>query len=98
MPIAASCPARSGSGRLLLNDRVDLLVEREVIGVHRIEVRLGDVDELDCGRAVGGSQRIDPCFLQGRDAAQGPEHYPVGEGERPIDEVAIRHVAFVAGR
>jgi hypothetical protein len=42
-----------GTGRLLLDDGVDLFVEGEVVGVHSVEVQIGDVHELRRRRPGG---------------------------------------------
>jgi hypothetical protein len=56
---------------LLLDERIDLLEEGEVVGMHGVEVELGDVDELRRRRILRGRERIDAGLLYGRDATEG---------------------------
>gem|GEM_PF-4334928 len=89
-----------------LHDVVDLLEEREVVCMNRVERLAGDIDELHRRRVVRLRQWIDLGkflgALDGRfgvavDQETAPEE-DIAESGGAENEVALGHIAFVAGR
>ena len=95
-----------GIARLLLHDLIEQLPEGVIRRGDRVEMLAGEVHELHRRRIGGLGQRINPRELLhqvharlrvavDQEAAPGD---PVAERRRAHDDVALRHLALVAGR
>ena len=82
-------------GGLVGHDRGDLLEVREVVGVHAVELGLGEVEELRGRRIVGLGQRVYAGGHQALHAPQRTDDQPARVGRRLRDEVAAGHVPVV---
>src|SRR4029077_15225930 len=93
-------------GRLVLNDLIDFFVELERVGVDRIEVQTGAIDEFRWRRIAGLVERVKlKMLVKGfdrwariafdREATQSTRYI---EGPRSGDEVAIGSLSLVVRR
>ena len=85
-------------GRFLLDEGVDLVVERVVVGVDGVEVPVADLEVGHLGWVVGLRQRVDAGPGDVVDAAEGAHDQPVREGRGAQDGVAVGLRAVVARR
>ncbi len=100
MPIAASCPARSGS-RVPSGSSwmISLTSSKKLKSLAWMP--LNDASAMFTNPVSGGSsawrQRVDPRREQRVEAVEGADHDPVRIGRRLEHEVAVRNVAVVSG-
>ena len=95
-----------GIDGLLLDHRVDLLIERDVVGVDGVEGTTREVDELRGGRIITLRQGVNPrvCLEVGHRRLrvavleEAAPDQPVAEGARGEGVVALGHLALVARR
>ena len=85
-------------GGLLLDQRVDLLVEGVVVGVHGVLSQLGHVQVRRRRRVVRLRQRVDPRLHDVRHAAEGTHHQPVRVRRAAEREVPLGLLPLIPGR